>query len=280
MQQVYQLFMHFQRFLQLQRYRNVKHRVKLALKHLPSCASRSTHLSLWLHIQMVFQCLVSVVDHSSVSQCPSVNLSQNYKRLHESLVQTPSSTCTSALATLSRKSHHLGTTDVQSPTVSITQTHSPCVSVTKSKIFALSQPAMIRSNLQTSSPFCTVDTSQSLNSSFLGSPPISTPTSSLSASSVTNLLSILVLQILADSLGTSPAQNQPSMSQSLQSSVPQSKVQTDLFWVFFITGNISRCQGCTGILRAGTGKPLPPPDDIVVQHKEHVLFQNPHSSDF
>ena len=239
-----------------------------------SCVSSAAHL-----------------DHSSsVSQCPSVSLSQSYKRLQ---VQSPSSTCTSALATLSRKSHHLGTTspsDVQSPTVSITQTHSPCVSVNKSKIFALSQPAMIQnphisisqdSNLQTSSPFCTVDTSQSVNSSFLGSPPISTSTSSLSASSVSNLLSTLVSQILAHSPSTTPAQNQPSMSQSLQSSVPQSKVQADLFWVLLITGNISRCQGCSGkILRAGTGKPLPPPDDIVVQHKEHVLFQNPHSGVF
>lgn len=49
-----------------------------------------------------------------------------------------------------------------------------------------------------------------------------------------------------------------------------------LFWLMLVSGNISRCQGCSGkILRGADGKPLPPPDDIVLQHKEQVLFQNP-----
>ena len=48
-----------------------------------------------------------------------------------------------------------------------------------------------------------------------------------------------------------------------------------------VCGNISRCQGCSGkILRREGGKPLPPPDDLVVQHKEYVLFQNPRSGVF
>ncbi len=35
-----------------------------------------------------------------------------------------------------------------------------------------------------------------------------------------------------------------------------------LFWVMLVSGNISRCQKCTGnILRAVNGKPLPPPED-------------------
>lgn len=50
----------------------------------------------------------------------------------------------------------------------------------------------------------------------------------------------------------------------------------NLFWILVVSGNISRCQGCSGkILRAANGSPLPPPDDIVLQHKEQVLFQNP-----
>ena len=54
-----------------------------------------------------------------------------------------------------------------------------------------------------------------------------------------------------------------------------------LFWVMFISGNISRCQGCGGkIERASDGKPLPPPQDLVVQHKEQVLFQNPKTGNF
>lgn len=54
-----------------------------------------------------------------------------------------------------------------------------------------------------------------------------------------------------------------------------------LFWVVLVCGNISRCQGCSGkILRTANGKPLPPPDDIVLQHKEQVLFQNPKTGNF
>ena len=54
-----------------------------------------------------------------------------------------------------------------------------------------------------------------------------------------------------------------------------------LFYIMFISGNISRCQGCAGrILRTPDGKPLPPPDDLVVQHKEQVLFQNPKTGNF
>jgi len=42
-----------------------------------------------------------------------------------------------------------------------------------------------------------------------------------------------------------------------------------LFWVMLVTGNISRCQGCGGkIKRCASGKPLLPPEDLVMQHKE------------
>ena len=54
-----------------------------------------------------------------------------------------------------------------------------------------------------------------------------------------------------------------------------------LFWIVFVTGNISRCQGCLGkIGRGPDGKPLPPPDDLVVQHKEQVLFSNPNTGNY
>ena len=54
-----------------------------------------------------------------------------------------------------------------------------------------------------------------------------------------------------------------------------------LFWVMLVCGNISRCQGCSQkILRSANGKPLPPPDDLVIQHKEQVLFQNPKTGNF
>lgn len=42
-----------------------------------------------------------------------------------------------------------------------------------------------------------------------------------------------------------------------------------LFWIVFVSGNISRCQGCGNkIMRNADGKALPPPNDLVVQHKE------------
>ena len=50
-----------------------------------------------------------------------------------------------------------------------------------------------------------------------------------------------------------------------------------LFWVMLVSGNISRCQGCSGkIERSPNGKPLPPPDDIV----EQILFLNPNTGVF
>ena len=39
--------------------------------------------------------------------------------------------------------------------------------------------------------------------------------------------------------------------------------------------------GCKGKIFRGEGeKLLPPPDDLVLGHKEHVLYQNPHSGRF
>lgn len=43
------------------------------------------------------------------------------------------------------------------------------------------------------------------------------------------------------------------------------------FWFCFVQGNISHCNGCT---RGQDKKPLPPPDNLMVCHKENVFFLN------
>ena len=49
------------------------------------------------------------------------------------------------------------------------------------------------------------------------------------------------------------------------------------FWLSFVHGNISRCNGYKGrIARGQDKKPLPPPDDLVIRHKENV-FLNPNT---
>ena len=53
------------------------------------------------------------------------------------------------------------------------------------------------------------------------------------------------------------------------------------FWIAFIFGNVSRCQGCKGRIARGENKTLlPPPNDIVLGHKEHVVYQNARSGLF
>ena len=48
----------------------------------------------------------------------------------------------------------------------------------------------------------------------------------------------------------------------------------------FFRGNISRCNGCKGKIGRQGKKPLPPPDDVVLRHRETVVFQNPNTSIF
>ena len=53
------------------------------------------------------------------------------------------------------------------------------------------------------------------------------------------------------------------------------------FWLVFVFGNVSRCNGCKGkIHRDENKKPLPPPGDIVLRHQEYVVFHNPRSGMF
>ena len=79
----------------------------------------------------------------------------------------------------------------------------------------------------------------------------------------------------------------PPPTQSSQLSTPapfrqqgRPSVETP-FWVAFIFGNVSRCNGCKGkILRGEDKSALPPPYDIVLGHKEYVIFQTSYSPVF
>ena len=188
----------------------------------------------------------------------------------------------------------ISTSLIQAPTVSITQSHTPCVSVNRSKIFALSQPPMIQSPLISVSPASGQKASDPLsvisttNSSAQDSSSISASTSllPLSTMSINNLLSTLVTQILANHMTQNssvagPLQNTQPLVQGPPSTVPQipeqpQPSQVDIFWVMMISGNISHCQGCSGkiLRRGGDGKPLPPPDDLVMQHKECFVSES------
>ena len=106
---------------------------------------------------------------------------------------------------------------------------------------------------------------------FSGSPPLLSSYSgspallpSLQSASVTNLSMPYSPFVYAPfSIGTTPSQKVP---------------QQMPFWIVFIKGNISRCAGC-GLrnLKNTDGSPLQPPSDICLQHKEYVLFENPHT---
>ena len=64
----------------------------------------------------------------------------------------------------------------------------------------------------------------------------------------------------------------------LVSSVPSTPAEQDIFWLHFVKGNISRCNGCgKRDLRDVNGKPKLPPHDLCVRHKEYVIFENPHT---
>ena len=100
-----------------------------------------------------------------------------------------------------------------------------------------------------------------------------TDTQSLSHSSA----SLLVANTLVSLISQVLSQYNPSPQLSASSSLSTSVIDPNyLFWVVLLSGNISHCQGCLGkILRSSDGKVLPPPDDLVLQHKEQVLFNNP-----
>ena len=56
---------------------------------------------------------------------------------------------------------------------------------------------------------------------------------------------------------------------------PQCPLVDSPFWVAFLFGNVSRCNGCKGkISHQIDNKPLPPPNDLILGHKEYVIFLN------
>ena len=79
-----------------------------------------------------------------------------------------------------------------------------------------------------------------------------------------------------------PTAGNSSQSSSTPPLQPPPQIESNhLFWVMFLVGNISRCQGCGEKIEKGpNGKVLPPPNDLVVQHKEQVMFQNPNTGHF
>ncbi len=76
-----------------------------------------------------------------------------------------------------------------------------------------------------------------------------------------------ILQFLLTVCRQGPLSGPPPLyhpSRSPQHSVGQP------FRILFSNSRISRCQGCRGKIDHTL-------DDLVIQHKEHVLFQNPHT---
>lgn len=72
----------------------------------------------------------------------------------------------------------------------------------------------------------------------------------------------------------------PHLSPVSQHTQPLPPVDTP-FWLVFVFGNVSRCNGCKGkINRDENKKPLPPPGDIVLGHQEYIVFHNPRSGVF
>ena len=72
--------------------------------------------------------------------------------------------------------------------------------------------------------------------------------------------------------------NSPSGSVVYAPAVSYMAAQEELFWLNFVKGNITRCNGCgKRDLRDVTGKPKKPPHDLCLRHKEYVVFENPHT---
>ena len=63
-----------------------------------------------------------------------------------------------------------------------------------------------------------------------------------------------------------------------QSSELQKECEETPFYLVFVKGNISKCGGCgKKDLRDSSGKTHSPPEDICLQHKEFIMFDNPHT---
>ena len=68
----------------------------------------------------------------------------------------------------------------------------------------------------------------------------------------------------------------PAKDSTVQHSIPSDSPVGQPFRLMFLNSRISRCQGCRGRIEQGQ----PSPGDIVLQHKEYVLFQNPRNGNW
>ena len=85
-------------------------------------------------------------------------------------------------------------------------------------------------------------------------------------------MSSLISRILPGSVDANPAS---SIIHSLPLPRSTNRYSSLLFRIMTICGNISRCNGCSQKnLRGPDGRsPLPPPDDLVIQHKSKCHFR-------
>lgn len=90
----------------------------------------------------------------------------------------------------------------------------------------------------------------------------------------------LWLSPLVHTHSSSPEMSTQNMITQWSASLTRPSVESP-FWVALLFGNVSRCNGCKGKIRRGPdNKPLPPPDNIILGHKEYVIFNNPKTGRF
>ncbi len=140
------------------------------------------------------------------------------------------------------------------------------VSMFSSVVWPLSSSSLILSPSTTASPGMT-STPQ-----LAGPPPLiqcAAPVSALASTGAQ--VNIQAVPFVTPQPFLSPYQS-PSMGFPTAASSQLTPAQTQPFWVMFATPRISRCQGCLGQIH-----PSAAPGDIVLQHKQQVLFQNPNT---
>ena len=216
------------------------------------------------------------------------------------LVQRPQITCTHTPIQLNTAVSQCSEISVvQSPCISGGSSVSPAISVVQSPIIKdylgriniaqspqIVSPTVSIQNIGVSVPLVSnagPSCSQGAHVSGNSTPVVAQAPSSgqiglPQKSPAVNVIAGLLQQIVSSS-GSRPSASLSHPSVLVQ---PSPRIEmSNLFWVMFLTGNISRCQGCGGkIERGADGKVLPPPNDLVVQHKEQVVFQNPNTGTF
>ena len=232
-------------------------------------------------------------------------------RLQEEVKMCPSLPATQSTAPVNLSTHSLlSDSRIQTNSVSLPSfsqsapVTTSCTTVTSNPTNPTPEVAQSVSALLTYAPHCSVSVTQgavSVSAAVIASPSPAvmhmspsatycTPSSvsSLDTSSTStlspnviaaNLVSKLISQLLSFSGSSNPG-NATSMVN--QATITSNVIDPHcLFWLMIVYGNISKCQGCSErIMRGSDGKPLAPPGDLVLQHKEQVLFQNPKTGNF